>query len=107
VTAPPTAAPTATLIVTDPPTEEPTSSPTATNCIGIIGAQAAAFVSEPPCQTPFESFQGENGDTASTGTGGERLSEQQLDPAHRAMICFIIGGAGLAAAQLQRRTIRR
>jgi hypothetical protein len=107
VTAPPTAAPTATLIVTDPPTEEPTSSPTATNCIGIIGAQAAAFVSEPPCQTPFESFQGETATPPPTGTAASDSQSSNSTPLIALLICFIIGGAGLAAAQLQRRTIRR
>lgn len=106
-TVPPTAAPTATPIVTDPPTEEPTSSPTATYCIGNVDAQAAAFVSEPPCQTPFESFQGETATPPPTGTAASDSQSGNSTPLIALLICFIFGGAGLAAAQLQRRTIRR
>lgn len=105
-TAPPTAPPTGTPIVTEPPTAPPTGTPTATYCIGNFTGQPAAFVSYPLCQTPFESFQGETATPPPTGTASDSQSSDST-PLFALLISFILGGAGLAAAQLQRRTIRR
>jgi hypothetical protein len=107
-TAPPTGTPTLppTLPPTGTPTAPPTGTPTATYCIGNFTGQPAAFVSYPLCQTPFESFQGETATPPPTGTASDSQSSNST-PLFALLISFILGGAGLAAAQLQRRTIRR
>ena len=63
-------------------------------------------MSYPPCQTPFESFEGQTATPPPTGTASDSQSSNST-PLFALLICFILGGAGLAAAQLQRRTIRR
>jgi hypothetical protein len=63
-------------------------------------------------ETPFESFQGETATPAQsmtpppTSTGGGD-SGNSSTPLFALMICLAFGGLGIAAAQAQRRIVRR
>ena len=125
-TEPPTTPP------TEPPTTPPTESPTSfqsfqgqtatptvapTGCDVVVGD---AFVTPTPCEsptveptgTPFQSIQGETGtpgQTAtppSTSTSGDG-SGNSSTPLGALLISLALGGLGLAAVELQRRSVRR
>jgi hypothetical protein len=102
-TTPPTQAPTDTPVVGAPRTDPPTPAPTDTPFESFQGETATPIVSD----TPFESFQGETATPPPTGTTTPGSSSGNSTPLFALLICVIFGGIGLAAAQLQRRTIRR
>jgi uncharacterized protein HemX len=62
-------------------------------------------------ETPFESFQGETATPGAsttpppTNSSGDS-SNGGSTPLLALLICFLFGGAGLAFAQLQRRSVR-
>ena len=97
-------APTDTPVVTAPPTTPPTQAPTDTP---VVGAPRTDPPTQAPTDTPFESFQGETATPPPTGTTTPGSSGGNSTPLFALLICVIFGGIGLAAAQLQRRTIRR
>jgi hypothetical protein len=98
---------------TPPPTEAPTGTPVATATQCVVGvADAAAVATDTSCPTPFESFQGETatpGQTTTpppTSTGGSDPGNNST-PLFALLICLAFGGLGLAAVDMQRRSIRR
>jgi hypothetical protein len=98
---------------TPPPTEGPTGTPVATPTQCVVGvADAAAVATDTSCPTPFDSFQGETatpGRTTTpppTSTGGTD-SGNNSTPLFALLICLAFGGLGLAAVEMQRRSIGR
>jgi hypothetical protein len=129
----PTATPVPTPTATPVPTPTATPVPTDTPFESFQGETATPYVSPTPyvtptpyvsptpyvtptdpvtTETPFESFQGETSTPAvsmtppPTSTGGSGSSDSST-PLFALMICLAFGGLGIAAAQAQRRTVRR
>ena len=103
-----TPAPTQTQVVTATPVvTAKTPDPTQTPFESFQGETATPVVSE----TPFESFQGETATPGAsttpppTNSSGDS-SNGGSTPLLALLICFLFGGAGLAFAQLQRRSVR-
>ena len=116
-TVPPTQAPTdpPTLPPTNPPPvpppEAPPGTPVAPPTQCVVGvADAAAVATDTSCPTPFDSFQGETATPGTTppptSTGGTD-SGNNATPLFALLICLAFGGLGLAAVEMQRRSISR
>ena len=87
----------------------------ANNAVAISVCTSEVLVINPtstPTATPFQAFQGETATPVQantpppTGTGSGS-SGNGSTPLFALLICFAIGGLGLAAVEAQRRSIRR
>jgi hypothetical protein len=73
---------------------------------------ATATPTAAPTSTPFESFEGETANPGQSSTppptsSGGNSSSNNSTPLFALLICFLLAAMGLAAAEFQRRSVRR